>query len=238
METIRVQRFTHTISCQKRYYTDAMKVLIANLDNAIAHAPVVLKNDETSTVVVVRVDNQPIVIKRANTKGWVHIFRRAFRCSRAVKNWDYAQRLQSMDILTFEPIAAIEERFGPLRGRSYFLCNYLEGTDALHYFAYDALPKPNWPIVATEIVKLIKRLASKKYYHQDLNLSNIILIDDKPHLIDLDSMRVYHFGWSTKKILNKLWSRFMENWDEMPGVRPEVAPLFQSIFNKLEGFES
>jgi tRNA A-37 threonylcarbamoyl transferase component Bud32 len=232
MEVIKVQSWNKRIIYQKQYDSLAMRALIANLDHALVHPCEILKDDDTSTVAVITVDDKRMVVKRANTKGWGHFFRRAFRHSRAFKNWDYAQRLKSINILTFDPIAVIEERFGPFRGRSYFLCNYLEGTEALHYFAYDALPQPSWPMVATEIVTLIKQLATAKLYHQDLNLSNIILIDNKPFLIDLDSMRTYRFGFSTKKILNKLWSRFMENWDEMPGVRPEVAPLFQSIFNK------
>lgn len=215
-----------------------MQALIERLDESLKNAPTILKDDTTSTVARVNIDGKPIVIKRSNTKNAFHFIRRLFHWSRAKKNWDYAQRLHSLNISTFEPIAVVEERYGPLRGRSYFLCNYLEGVEALYFFAHGALPQPNWKEVATDIVILIKRLAKDNLYHQDLNLSNIILVNNKPFLIDLDSMRSYRFGWSTQRILEKLWRRFMENWDEMPGVSPLVGPLFQATYDELDNFKS
>lgn len=229
MKTISIQRWNKYICCQKQYFTPAMEKAFVDLDGFLAKATL-LKDDDTSTVGLIEIDKQKMILKRSNTKSIIHFFRRMFQISRAQKNWEFAKKLEAANILTFEPIALIEERFGFLRGRSYFLCSYLDGIDALHYFAHDASPKPNWPVVAKRIVLLLKALASRKLYHQDLNLSNIILIDDKPHLIDLDSMKANRFGWSKNAILSKLYRRFMENWDEAPGVSKEVVSLFQMAF--------
>lgn len=236
METVNIQRWNKYICCQKRFFSSSMCALFEDLDEALANSTL-LKNDATSTVGTLLIDDQQIVIKRSNTKGLVHFIRRLFQTSRARINWNFAQHLPTINVATFEPIAVVEERFGPFCGRSYFVCSHLKGTDALHYFAHGALPQQDWPMVAKEIVLLIKRLASGKLYHQDLNLSNIILINNKPFLIDLDSMRHYKFRWRTESLLKKLWRRFMENWDEMPGVSSEVAPLFQETLHKLENFK-
>lgn len=237
METVKIRRWGHYIYGQKRYFTPAFNEMLENIDHFLENS-IFLKNDETSTVGLCEIDKQQIVIKRANTKGIMHFIRRLFQSSRAQKNYEFAKRLQDAHILTFEPMAIVEERFGWLRGRSYFVCSYLKGIDALHYFAHDATPQPNWPLVAKRIVLLLQSLAKQKLYHQDLNLSNIILIDDKPHLIDLDSMRANRWGWSVKALMRKLRRRFMENWEEAPGVSEDVAPLFQATFNELDGFKS
>lgn len=215
--------------CQPQCYTEKMQVVLQNLDSSINKSCNILKNDPTSTVVVVRVDNQPLVIKRANTKGLLHFMRRLICPSRAQKNWHYATRLAHANIRTFEPIAYIEERFGPLKRRSYFICSLIEGIDALHFFS-DATYQARWESVAEKIVLLIKKLADERLSHRDLNLSNIILVDDQPFLIDLDSMREYRFSLRAKLATIQEVNRFMENWQDYPDISPQVGELFTRHF--------
>jgi len=134
---------------------------------------------------------------------------------------------------TFEPVALIEERFGFLRGRSYFVCSYIEGCDALHTFACGAKPTLKWNIAAQNIALMLQKLASHGLYHRDLNLSNIIMIDDKPWLIDLDSMRRHFVQWQKCYGAARARKRFMENWQEAPNVCEEVEPLFGKIFKQI-----
>ena len=45
-------------------------------------------------------------------------------------SWANTLRLEFLGINTLKPVALIEERFGPLRGRAYFNSRYLGGDDA------------------------------------------------------------------------------------------------------------
>jgi len=207
-----------------------MLVLLADLDSAMQQPVKVLKDDPTSTVVVLNVDGKPIVVKRANTKGWFHYIRRLFCTSRAKINWHFAMRLQSAHIETFKPIAYLEERFGPLKRRSYLICSLISGIDALQFFS-NSLYQASWEKVATNIVAMIEKLAAKSLSHRDLNLSNIILVDDEPYLIDLDSMRHYRRPYWARTRLHEV-ERFMENWQDYPAISPKVAEIFRHCFKE------
>lgn len=208
-----------------------MQYLLENIEQQIQNPWKILKSDHTSKVVVVKIDSQLLVVKSFNTKSKIHFCRRLFQQSRASINWYYANKLLENNILTFEPIAMIEERYGLFKGKSYFICSYIQGIEALHYFAHGAKPIPEWETVAKNIGLMLQRLAQAGFHHRDLNLSNIILIGNQPWLIDLDSMRQYRSSWKKKHIARRARNRFMENWDETPEVSPKIIQIFQAIFN-------
>ncbi|MGD9591431.1 MAG: lipopolysaccharide kinase InaA family protein [Candidatus Berkiella sp.] len=232
MKVVRITNWKQSILCQQSFYTPAMQALLSDIDTYIKNPLKVLKDDPTSTVVVVEVDNRKLVLKRANTKDWMHFIRRFFSPSRARKNWHYAHLLSKIGINTFTPVAIKEERFGFLKGRSYFISTYIEGIDALHYFAYGAKVKPLFEVVAHNIAKMINCLAQHWLSHRDLNLSNIILVDNQPWLIDLDSMRRHYWHLFAKRGAKRERARFMENWSEAPDVLPQTVALFERVFAK------
>lgn len=208
-----------------------MQVVLSDIDKAMLSASKVLKDDPTSTVVIVNVDDKPLVIKRANTKGFIHFMRRLVCVSRARKNWRFAMQLKAANIHTFEPIAYIEDRLGPFKRRSYFICSLLGGTDALRFFS-DHTYEAQWELVAKNIVIMIEKLASQHLSHRDLNLSNIILIGSQPYLIDLDSMRHYRLSSFSKRATAHEIDRFMENWQDYPEISSKVAELFKTYFKE------
>jgi tRNA A-37 threonylcarbamoyl transferase component Bud32 len=208
-----------------------MQSILQNIDYHVNNPVKVLKNDPTSTVVVVKIDDHLLVIKRSNTKDWFHVIRRFFALSRARKNWRNALVLKSYDISTFLPVAIVEERFGPLKGRSYLICSYIQGAEAIDYFASNESSAYQ---VATNIVQMIKNLAKHWVSHRDLNLSNIILIDGKPWLIDLDAMRKHRFWHFAHRGAKREIERFMINCRSTPGVSTATTNLFETIFNELE----
>jgi hypothetical protein len=183
-------------------------------------------------VIVVEIDNRQVVIKRSNTKHWSQAFRRLFSRSRAKKNWMNANRLLSLGLKTFEPIAMVEERIGPLKWRSYLVCSYIQGIDALHYFACGAKPQQEWPHVANNIATLLDALSGHWISHRDLNLSNIILVDHQPWLIDLDSMRQHRFRLWANRGAKRERERFMRNWQDAPDLSLQVAALFKTVFHQ------
>lgn len=201
--------------------------LCSHIEDYMAKPQRVLKDDVTSTVVVIKVDNNnEWVVKRANTKSMLHACRRAFQTSRAHHNWVNARRLQHSQIHSVVPIAMVEERRAFLKGRSYFICPLIKGVDALHYFACGALPSADWPIVCQNICDMISKLEHHRLSHRDLNLSNIIIQNKQPFLIDLDAMRIYRNPWLAKRAAKKEKLRFMENWQEAPKVHHIVEALF------------
>lgn len=215
------------IQISEKYDKQAMVNVFENIESYFDQPEKILKNDATSTVIKVLIENKAYVIKRANTKNTLHIFRRALQKSRAAKNWDNALRLEKAQIPAVQGVAMMEERWGPFKGRSYFVCPYIEGIDALHFFALGAKPQSNWPEVAKNIVAMMSALARHHLSHRDLNLSNILLVGNIPHLLDLDAMSHYKTAWFAKRAANRERRRFMKNWQLVPDVDHSVAALFE-----------
>ncbi|MCS5707520.1 lipopolysaccharide kinase InaA family protein [Candidatus Berkiella cookevillensis] len=225
-----LKSFKQYIQWDESFKAQSILAVLSNIEYHMTYPERVLKNDPTSTVVVIVVDGQQWVIKRANTKGILHCIRRAFLPSRAFKNWNNAKKLLSMGVDTMRPIALLEERWGIIRGRSYFISNYIEGVDALHFFACGAKPNHLWQSVAENICNMMKKLATHRVSHRDLNLSNILInAQQKPFLIDLDAMCQYKWHVFAKRAAKKERKRFMENWSEAPNVHEQAEQLFSQL---------
>ncbi len=220
------------MQCQAHCYTPQMQAVLANIENVIHNAASVLKDDASSTVVVVNVDGRDLVIKRTNAKNWFYKLRRLFAMTRAQKNWKNAQKLLALGINTFEPIAILEERFGPLRKRGYFICSYVSGISASVYFAANSKLQEKWELAANHICDVVALLARNWISHRDLNLHNIILIDDKPWLIDLDAMRQHRWYLTAKRGEKRERERFLQEWPQMPEKYAQAMALFATVFKK------
>jgi hypothetical protein len=86
-----------------------------------------LKRGRTATLALVELNGRKLVIKRYNIKGAGHALSRAWRPSRAWHAWIEAHRLRFLGIATPRPLALIEHRLGPLRGRAWLVTEYCEG---------------------------------------------------------------------------------------------------------------
>lgn len=230
MNTIAIRQTHKYIQCQKQDYPQ-LQALLANIEHFLQNPIKVLKDDATSTVAVVCLKKRQVVIKRFNARNKWHFFRRLFSRSRAKKNWQNAHKLLTLGIRTFKPIALVEERYGPLKGRSYLLYDYLPGIDVFHYFCYATKPLQRKAMVFN-LFKLIQQLAFHSISHRDLNLSNILLIKKQLWLIDLDGMRHHLWRWSARYGAYKERLRCMENWQKAP-LSHEVIALFQSVFKRF-----
>lgn len=233
MKIIEIKSWRYFIRCQARYYSAQMAQLLSNLEGELMKASVFLKKGTSSTVVKWELDGQTLVIKRANMRNRYHALRRLFQPSRAKKNWDYAQRLKAVGISTFEPIAMVEKRWGPFRRESFFICNFLMGKNLNEGFIKGETPIHEQEEIANKIVHLVKTLAKEGLYHRDLNLTNIILVDKKPYIIDLDSMQRYKKSRLTEFLLKlKLWHRLMKNIEDEIGKKTAMVALFRQAFRR------
>ena len=227
---IKIHTWQQYVLCDSNYYTPAFKAILKDIDASIAKPLKVLKNDSSSTVVVIEVDGQRLVVKRTNTKGWFQGFRRCFAKSRARKNWRNTHYLQQANVATFTAIAMYEKRWGPLQLGSYFICSYIEAFDALYYFSNQQF-LAQWPSIATNIIKTIHTLESHQICHRDLNLSNLLVSNHQTVLIDLEGMKRHRFKAFAAWFAKRERARLIKNWQETASALPESLAVFEKLLN-------
>jgi tRNA A-37 threonylcarbamoyl transferase component Bud32 len=188
-----------------------------------------LKSGNTCTVSLATVEGVLVVVKRYNIKSFWHGVSRAFRQTRAAKSWANAFRLNILGISTPKPIALIEKRWWGLRGKAYFLSEYLDAPDAHDYFA-KIKNKKLQTIAIKKIVDLFYRMHLLKLSHGDMKSSNIKLLDGNPSLIDLDSMRQHRCEYFALKAHAQDLRRFMQNWQAQPALYNMFVEEFTAVY--------
>ena len=194
-----------------------------------------LKNGNTCTVVLIEIAGKKVVIKRYNIKSFWHGISRAFRPSRAAASWANAHRLSILGVATAKPIALLEQRIfgwlvGGLRGKAYFLAEYVDAPDAAQYFAREQ-DKTQRAEAVKNIVTLFYKLLLLQISHGDMKASNIKMVDNKPVLIDLDSMRQHSYGYFAQKAHVRDLKRFMQNWLKQPALYNAFVKTFKVIYD-------
>ncbi len=199
-----------------------------NLD-ALLTEQNLLKSGNTCTVALVEMSGKKIVIKRYNIKNFWHGISRAFRQTRAAVSWANAHRLNLLDIATAKPIALIETRKFGLKGKAYFLAEYIDAPDAAQFFA-----KTRDTSQGKEAVKNIVTLFYKLYLlqisHGDTKATNIKIVDNQPVLIDLDSMHQHRTYFSSSVAHLRDLNRFMQNWQNEPALYNAFAEVFKVVY--------
>lgn len=185
------------------------------LDGALLDKAANFKNGNTCTVAKASVAGSDVVIKRYNIKNFWHGLNRALRSTRAAKSWANAYRLMISDILTPAPIALVEERWGFLRRRAYFVSDYVEAPDVQQYFA-QTVSLQQKKTVAQNLATLFYKMYLLRFTHGDCKATNIKILDAEPVLIDLDSMNAYPIHWLATAWFRlqhiKDLKRLMKNW--------------------------
>jgi tRNA A-37 threonylcarbamoyl transferase component Bud32 len=202
----------------KSYDSKELKAILKDPDAALESA-VYLKQGNTSTVGITTIGSQRLVIKRYNIKSLRHGLSRALRRTRASLSWRNALILRFHGIDTAPPVAVIEQRAGLVRQKSYFVSEYIDGSNATDFFLSQAVSAEKKSIIARKISTLLDILASLRIRHGDLKATNFIICDDRPFLMDLDAMRQYKLGSRFKPLRQRDRIRFMRNWDNHPSLR-------------------
>lgn len=182
-----------------------------HLDALLANTRANLKNGNTCTIGKAVIADRQVVIKRYNIKSFWHGFNRALRPSRAAVSWANAHRLMISEIATPKPLGLLEERFGWLRRRAYFLSEYVEAPDALQFFAASVSAEDK-KMAAANIATLFYRLYLFRYSHGDFKATNIKIVNLAPVLIDLDGMQAHRSARCFERRHIKDLQRFMQNW--------------------------
>jgi tRNA A-37 threonylcarbamoyl transferase component Bud32 len=190
-----------------------------------------LKQGNTCTLWQARAGQYALVVKRYNIKGFVHRFSRLFRATRAAVSWKNAHRLEMCGISTPKPVALIEERFGPLRGRAWYVSEFVQGDDALDLCNPPADRLIDAQTDGESIVSLLTQLARCRISHGDMKGNNFILTRQGATVIDLDAMKQHVHKSGFQRAQRRDMHRFMRNWQACP----ETAAMFRQLMraNKL-----
>jgi tRNA A-37 threonylcarbamoyl transferase component Bud32 len=176
-----------------------------------------LKQGNTCTLWLARVGGRQYVVKRYNIKSLSHGVGRAFRRTRAAVSWANAHRLGIYGIATARPVALLEQRLGPLRGRAWYVSEYVAGKDVMQLCQHPV------PAIARQVLVLLEELALCRISHGDMKGSNIILSENGPVIIDLDAMHEHASDRGYRRMRHRDLQRFMRNWDDCP----ETAEFFR-----------
>lgn len=189
-----------------------------------------LKSGNTCTVSLAEISGRSIVVKRYNIKSFQHACQRCWRPSRAAVSWANAQRLLMYGIATARPLALLEKRWGPLRGRAYFLAEYIEAPTVAELMRNQRISPERKRSVMRMLATLMYKLSLLQIVHGDLKASNILVAADRIALIDLDSMREYgcRIGFARGHVRDL--RRLLRNWDEQLEVRQWLVEALQKIY--------
>jgi tRNA A-37 threonylcarbamoyl transferase component Bud32 len=225
---LRRKKFSSLTMLDKTFASAEMENFLTHPDLFIHHPDsIILKAGRSTTVAKIRIGEQFFVVKRYNVKSAWHWLRRCFRTTRAEKCWRLGLHLQLLGVRTARPVAFIETRFFGLRGKSYFLMQHVDAPHIGNYFENYRPGDESYLPVAEEVIALFTILAKLRITHGDLKMTNILIEDRHPLLIDLDGMEEHTSSLSLKHAFKKEIKRFMKNWEN----QPSVHALFEKIIN-------
>ncbi len=214
--------------CDRLFFNETMARFLADPDH-VMNSGRVLKKGNTSTVTMVEIKGQKIVVKRYNIKNVRHAFKRSFRASRGWISWRNAHRLVSLGIPTPRPIALVEKRLGHLRSTAYYITEYVDGIDAYSLFHSDKLGEIKRESIVTCFGQLFQQLADTSISHGDSKATNYIVAGNGLSITDLDSMREHLSRRIFLRAFTRDLDRFMRNWAELP----EVSRMFREEIDKV-----
>lgn len=171
-----------------------------------------LKSGNTCTVAAIEIDQRKMVIKRYNIKNFWHGLGRAWRPSRALVSWANAFRLQVKGIATPTAVAVLERRWLGLRREAYLLTEFVHACDAAEFYADASIDQEAREQVARRIARLFFQLFCLQLEHGDFKATNVLIHDQHPLLIDLDSMRQHRCRKRFERRHVRDLQRFFKNW--------------------------
>ncbi len=224
--------------CQKDYSrfvvyrrdkeSEAISRLIADPDASLGNQDAqMLKDGNTCTVWSIPIDGRRLVIKRYNLKDRTHAFNRALRKTRAAISWRNAHRLLFYGIATAKPIALVEKRRGPFRGRAYYITEFVEGPHCVQQLCDNERLPDETRLAAEKIAALLADLAIVGITHCDMKGTNILFRDGQPVLVDLDAMAQYRSRWLFLRKHRRDLRRFLKNWQDQPAIQAQMRKALE-----------
>lgn len=202
--------------CVREQLDDGLRRFAADPESVMAQGRV-LKAGNSATVVRARIGGRPLIVKRYNHKSFRQALRRALRpLPRYRRAWINGQGLRLLEIPTARPLALVECRAGPFRGRAYLVMEDLGDLD----LATEVRDSGLSPARLAQVVALFETLATAGLVHGDTKASNFLIADDRVHLVDLDALSCRGSPAEDRR-------RFLANFSD--DVRARVEAAFTAV---------
>lgn len=218
--------------CVRTAYTPAMQQLLQDPDRAIEKGQIV-KRGGSSTVAQIVMDQQSLIVKRYNIKNWIKRIQRLILPRRVRIAWRNSHLLRFLGIATAKPIAMLEKRYAGLPTVGYIISEFLSGPDARDLTRQSRTEGTPFEPLVPKISELLESLARHRIGHSDLKATNMILVDDRFVIIDLDGLRVYNH-WRYQRALRKDWLRLLKNWQDWPELYETLQDRILSILLRYD----
>lgn len=183
--------------------------LLEDLDGALATSTL-LKDGGSATVGLVEWQGRKLVIKRYNLKGLVHRLKRCWRPTRAWHSWQAGHRLRVLGINTPRPVAMVEERCGPFRGRGFLITEVAEG-EGLGIASRQA-DSGQLQTMGAAVQAMLKVMVCHRISHGDFKATNL-LWGGALTMIDLDAVCWHKKLNAWRKAFKKDTARLLRNWE-------------------------
>ena len=149
---------------------------------------------QSTKVALVEINGKEYVAKKYAQPSRLRWIRKvSYRGSKAYRAWHHAFLLSQIGIPTARQEMLIETKWGRFWKSGYILYEYLDGLTAEEYFDTDSGFQDSWDFTLLEIRKILTTLDDHSIINGDLTLRNIMIINSKPILIDLDRVHPYRF---------------------------------------------
>lgn len=187
-----------------------------------------LKKGNTASVVFVKIDTMGLVIKRYNIKNRRHRLKRLLTPTRAARSWSNALRLRKAGIPVANPVAMIEERYGPFRSRAFFIAEKVNGVDAFEYFTSTNPSAEKLHENARKLVDIILRMGQARFVQPDTKAENFVISPSGPVMVDLDAIRRYRLNVTFQKAFDKCWQPLLHSWRN----HPDLYAMFETLIKE------
>lgn len=148
-----------------------------------------LKRGNTAEVVKAKHQDKEILIKKYKYKNLLHSIRQSPRIPRPQRCWLAGLRLQEYKIPTPKPLGYIAEYKNGLFGGGYLITEYFENEYLHEFFKQRKQSNEVLRQVAKETIEIFCLLEKAKIVHGDMKCTNILIVNNHPVVIDLDSIR-------------------------------------------------
>lgn len=220
--------WNHFIVYERGMESEDLQKFLQDPDSYIERG-VMLKAGNTTTVAKIFIDGKPYVLKRYNIKGLWHRIRRLFQPSRAWVCWRNAHMLETLGIATPKPLLMMEWRFGSLRREAYFLCEFIEGEDALQFLRKAPINSPAWTRTLAQFKVLFRTMQEYGIVHRDMKATNFLITDQGLVVLDLDAMYQESDQRRFANAFGKDMKRFAKNWKNDPERDQQVLTMLAQL---------